>query len=159
MRAIVIPEVGGPEVLSLREVPEPRPGPRQVSIRVAYASVNYIDVMARQRAYRVKQFPYVPGEEVAGYIHELGEEVEGLHIGQRVSAFVDGGAYAEFAVADANVTIPLDNEHGQLDLATAAAFPVAATTAYDLLVHVAHLREGETVLIHAASGGVGSIAG
>lgn len=159
MRAIVIPEVGGPEVMRLQTLPDPHPGPRQVSIRVAYTSVNYIDIMARQRAYRVEQFPYVPGLEVAGYIHEIGAQVEGLREGQRVSAFVNGGGYAEFVLAEADLTIPLDSEHGQLDLTTAAAFPVAATTAYDLLVNVARLQEGETVLIHAATGGVGSIAG
>ncbi|HVU70261.1 MAG TPA: zinc-binding dehydrogenase [Ktedonobacteraceae bacterium] len=159
MRAIVIPEIGGPEVMRLQTLPDPHPGPRQVSIRAAYTSVNYIDIMARRRAYRVEQFPYVPGLEVAGYIHEIGAQVEGLREGQRVAAFVKGGGYAEFVLAEADLTIPLDNEHRQLDLATAAAFPVAATTAYDLLVNTARLQEGETVLIHAATGGVGSIAG
>ncbi len=159
MRAIVIPEIGGPEVLSLRELPDPHPGPRQISIRVAYTSVNYIDIMARQRGYRVEQFPYVPGQEVAGYIHEVGEQVEGLRVGQRVAALLKNGGYAELALAEANLTIPLENEYGQLDLADAAAFPVAATTSYDLLVNVARLQEGDTVLIHAATGGVGGIAG
>lgn len=159
MRAIVIPMVGGPEVLTLRELPDPQPGPRQVSIRVAYTSVNYIDIMARARGYRIEQFPSVPGLEIAGYIHELGEQVEGLHVGQAVAAFVNGGGYAELALAEANLTIPLESEHGQLDLATAAAFPMVATTAYDTLVHVARLQVNETVLIHAAAGGVGSVAG
>jgi NADPH2:quinone reductase len=158
MRAIVIPKVGGPEVLSLQEMPDPHPGPRQVSVRVAYTSVNYIDIMARQRGYRVEQFPYVPGQEVAGYIHEVGEQVEGLRVGQRVAAFIKNGGYAELALAEANLTIPLENEFGQLDLAVAAAFPVVATTAYDLLVNVARLQKGDVVLIHAATGGVGSIA-
>jgi NADPH2:quinone reductase len=159
MRAMVIPMVGGPEVLTLRDLPDPRPGPQQVSIRVAYTSVNYIDIMARARGYRIEHFPYVPGLEIAGYIHELGENVEGWHIGQPVAAFVNGGGYAELALAEADLTIPLESEHGQLDLATAAAFPMVATTAYDILVHVAHLQMGETVLIHAATGGVGSMAG
>jgi len=159
MRAIVIPMVGGPEVLTLRELPDPQPGPRQVSIRVAYTSVNYIDIMARARGYRIEHFPFVPGLEIAGYIHRLGEQVEGLHVGQPVAAFVNGGGYAERALAEADLTLPLESEHGQLDLATAAAFPMVATTAYDTLVHVARLQAGETVLIHAAAGGVGSVAG
>jgi NADPH2:quinone reductase len=159
MRAIVIPRVGGPEVLTLRELPDPQPGPRQVSIRVAYTSVNYIDIMSRQRGYRIEQFPYVPGLEIAGYIHELGEHVEGLRVGQPVAAFVNGGGYAELALAEADLTIPLESEHGQLELTTAAAFPMVATTAYDTLVNVARLQAGETVLIHAAAGGVGSVAG
>jgi NADPH2:quinone reductase len=151
--------LGGPEVLVLRELPNPQPGPRQVSIRVAYTSVNYIDIMSRERGYRIEQFPYVPGLEIAGYIHELGEQVEGLHVGQPVAAFVNGGGYADLALAEADLTIPLESEHGQLDLATAAAFPMVATTAYDTLVNVARLQAGETVLIHAAAGGVGSVAG
>lgn len=159
MRAIVVPMVGGPEVLTRRELPDPQPGPRQVSIRVAYTSVNYIDIMARQRGYRIEQFPYVPGLEIAGYIYELGEQVEGLRVGQSVAAFVNGGGYAELALAEADLTIPLESEHGQLDMTTAAAFPMVATTAYDTLVNVARLQAGETVLIHAAAGGVGSVAG
>ncbi len=68
MRAIVIPMVGGPEVLTLCEMPDPHPGPRHVAIRVAYAGVNYADIMNRQRGYHSDRFPYVPGLEVAGYI-------------------------------------------------------------------------------------------
>ena len=68
MRAMAIPTVGAPEVLTLYEMPDPQPGPRQVSNHVAYAGVNYIDIMARQRGYHVTQFPYVPGLEVSGYI-------------------------------------------------------------------------------------------
>lgn len=159
MRAIIIPMTGGPEVLSLRDVPEPHPQQGQVSIRVAYAGVNYVDSMARQRGYHIDTFPYVPGMEVAGHIHELGAGVEGLRVGQSVAAFVNGGGYAELAVAEADLVVPLEGPHGQLDLATAAAFPMVVSTAYDLLVHTAHLQAGETVLIHAATGGVGSVAG
>lgn len=159
MRAIVIPAPGGPETLTLRESPDPQPGPHQVRIRVAYASINYIDIMGRQRGYHISQFPYVPGLEVSGHIHALGKQVTGLSIGQPVAAILNGGGYAEFALAEANLIIPLESGQSQLDLATAAAFPIVATTAYDLLVSVSHLQRGETVLIHAAAGGVGSLAG
>jgi len=159
MRAMVIPMVGGPEVLILRDMPDPHPGPRQVSIRAAYTSVNYMDIMARQRGYQIDQFPYVPGLEVAGHIAELGEGVQGWRVGQPVAAFVKGGGYAELVLAEADLTIPLEGPHGQLNLATAAAFPMVLSTAYDLLVHVARVQAGETVLIHAAAGGVGSVAG
>jgi len=159
MRAIVIPMVGGPDVLTLSEMPDPHPGRQQVSIRVAYAGVNYADIMDRQRGYHADQFPYVPGLEVAGYIAELGEGVEGLREGQRVAAFVKNGGYAELVLAQAELTFPLDNPHGQLDMTAAAAFPAVMLTAYDVLVHVARLQAGETVLIHAAAGGVGSVAG
>ncbi len=159
MRAIVIPMVGGSDVLTLCEMPDPHPEPQQVSIRVAYAGVNYADIMDRQRGYHVDHFPYVPGLEVAGYIAELGEGVEGLHTGQRVAAFVKNGGYAELVLAQADLTFPFDNPRGQLDMAVAAAFPAVMLTAYDVLVHMARLQAGEAVLIHAAAGGVGSVAG
>jgi len=159
MRAVVIPMVGGPEVLAVREMPDPHPGPQHVGIRVAYAGVNYADIMDRQRGYHAAQFPYVPGLEVAGYIDELGEGVESLRMGQPVAAFVKNGGYAERALARADLTFPLADAHGQLDMVVAAAFPTVVPTAYDVLVHAARLRAGETVLIHAAAGGVGTIAG
>ncbi len=159
MRAMVIPMVGGPEVLILRDMPDPHPGPRQVSIRVAYTSVNYMDIMARQRGYHIDHFPYVPGLEVAGYIAERGEGVDEWRVGQPVAAFVTGGGYAELVLAEADLTIALEGPHGQLDVAVAAAFPMVLSTAYDLLVHMARVQAGDTVLIHAAAGGVGSVAG
>src|SRR5215471_3858148 len=77
MRAIVVSEFGGPEVLSVREVPAPKPGPGQVAIRVAYAGVNYAETMARRGGLHSGLLPFIPGLEVAGYIHALGEGVEG----------------------------------------------------------------------------------
>lgn len=159
MRAVVIPSRGGPEVLALRELPDPHPGPGQLSIRVAYVGVNYVDTMDRQRGYHGAAFPFVPGLEVSGSIHELGEGVVGWHPGQSVAAFVKSGGYAELALAQAELTFPLERPQGQLDLITAAGFPTVVPTAYDILVHVARVQEGETVLIHAAAGGVGSVAG
>lgn len=159
MRAVVIPSLGGPEVLALCDLPDPHPGPRQVSIRVVYAGVNYADVMDRQRGYHGAHFPFVPGLEVSGYIQEPGEGVEGLRPGQPVAAFVKSGGYAELALASADLTFPLESPHGKLDLAVAAAFPTVVPTAYDILVHVARVQAGEAVLIHAAAGGVGSVAG
>lgn len=159
MRAIVIPMVGGPEVLEMREMPDPQPGPGEVRIRVAYAGVNYKDIMDRSRGYHGDRFPYVPGVEVSGRIDALGEGVTGLHEGQPVAAFIRDGGYAESALAPTDLTFPLDGAHGPLDMATAAAFPAVMLTAYDLLVHVARLAAGETVLVHSAAGGVGSVAG
>lgn len=159
MRAIVFSAYGGPEALTLSEIAEPRPGPNQVAIRVAYAGVNFAEIMARQRGYMVDRLPFVPGEEVSGYVHALGEGVTGLHLGQRVAAFTRRGGYAEIAVAQAAFTYPLDGPAESVELAVAAGFPTVMPTAYDLLTHVARLRRGETVLIHAAAGGVGTIAG
>lgn len=158
MRAIVIPEMGDPDVLRLVDLDEPQPGTGQVSIQVAYVGVNYVDILARKRGYRVDRYPFVPGMEVSGHIRALGEGVEGFHVGQPVAAMITNGGYAEVAIASADLTVPLDGAHGQLDLAAAAASQVVMATAYDLLVNLARVRAGETVLIHAASGGVGNAA-
>src|SRR5579883_3233236 len=123
MRAIVMSEYGGPEVLMLRNIPEPHPGFGQVSIRVAYAGVNYADTLARRNRYHDVVLPFVPGIEVSGYINEVGAGVKGLHEGQPVSAFTLRCGYAEIVLASADMTFLLDGSHGTLDLATAAAFP------------------------------------
>jgi len=157
MRASVVTEFGGPEILKVRDIPTPQPGPGQVAIQVAYAGVNYAETMARRGGLHSGLLPFVPGLEVSGHIHALGEGVEGLQVGQPVAALTISGGYAEVALAPAVAVFPLD-EAG-VDLATAAGFPTIVPTAYDLLVRVARLQEGEAVLIHAAAGGVGSIAG
>src|SRR6266567_3012530 len=135
MRAIVIPSFGEPEVLTLRELPEPHPGLRQVSIRVAYVGVNYADTLARRNRYHDVVLPFVPGMEVSGYIHEIGEGVEGLRKGQPVTAYTSRGGYAEIALAPADLTFPLVGTHGTLDLATSAAFSAVVPTAYDMLTY------------------------
>ena len=159
MRAVVVSEFGGPEMLKVREVPEPAPGRGQVAIRVAYAGVNYVETMARRGGLHNYVLPFTPGLEVAGHIHALGDGVEGLRVGQPVAALTMRGGYAEIALAQATLTYPLDRADGPIDLTVAAGFPTIVPTAYDLLVRVARLQQGEAVLVHAAAGGVGSIAG
>ncbi|HTK10145.1 MAG TPA: NADPH:quinone oxidoreductase family protein [Ktedonobacteraceae bacterium] len=159
MRAIVINEFGGPNVLKMQEVPTPVPGPGQVAIQVAYAGVNYAETMARRGGLHKGLLPFVPGLEVAGHILALGEGVDGLQVGQPVAALTISGGYAEVALAQAICTFPLDRLSGTIDLTTAAGFPTIVPTAYDLLVRVARLQQGESVLIHSAAGGVGIIAG
>jgi NADPH2:quinone reductase len=158
MRAVVIPQFGDPDVLELSEVPIPQPGAGQVTIQVVYVGVNYADLMARQRGYMVEQLPFVPGYEVAGYVHAVGQGIEGLHVGQPVVALTVRGGYAEFVVASAMLTFPLDQQEQKIELTTAAGFPAVGLTAYNLLADVARLRPGESVLIHAAAGGVGTVA-
>jgi NADPH2:quinone reductase len=157
MRAVVIPEFGGPEVLKVREMPVPQPGPGQVAIRVAYAGVNYAETMERRGGHNVGELPVIPGLEVSGHIAALGEGVQGLRVDQPVAALTYGGGYAEIALAQATFTFPLDGY--DIDLTAAAGFPTIVPTAYDMLVRTARLQQGETVLVHAAAGGVGSIAG
>src|SRR5437763_15733505 len=119
MRAIVIPQFGDPDVLELREVPIPQPGADEISIRVAYVGINFADIMIRQRGYMGVQLPFIPGYEVAGYIHAIGEGVEGLRVGQSVAAVTVKGGYAEFAIASALLTFPLDQQDQEIELAAA----------------------------------------
>ena len=158
MKAVVVSRFGGPEVLETRDMPVPQLGPGQVLIQVAYAGVNNTDLWSRQGRHR-PILPFIPGYEVAGTIRALGEGVEGFHVGQDVSALTVGGGYAEFVLAQAILTFPLDTFASTIDLQQAAAFPTVALTAYGMLNEAARMREGERVLIHSASGGVGMAAG
>ncbi len=160
MRAIVVPRFGGPEVLELRDVPTPEPGPGEVLIHVAYAGVNFAELMGRSRGGNyARELPYTPGYEVSGTVQALGEGVEGLRVGQPVAALSIFGGYAEYALAQATLTFPLDGRAHNISLEQAAAFPANGITAYDLLTRAGRMTAGERVLIHAASGGVGAAAG
>jgi NADPH2:quinone reductase len=156
MRAVVVTAAGGPEVLQVQELPEPVPGPGQVLVRTAATSVNYADILARQGRYHGGATPpFIPGLDLAGTVAALGEGVTGLTVGQRVAVFPQGGSYAEYVLADPVLVYPLPDA---VDFETAAAFPTIGVTAYNLLHTVARLAPGETVLIHAAAGGVGTTA-
>jgi NADPH:quinone reductase len=155
MRAVLVEEHGGPDVLAVRDVEAPEPGPGQVAIDVAYAGVNYAEVMGRRGTLPLYQPPFVPGLEVSGTVRAFGAGVEGLRVGQRVAALTTRGGYAEVALAPAAVTFPLDDD---ADLVAAAAFAVIVPTAWALVHEVARLRAGESVLVHAAAGGVGTVA-
>lgn len=159
MRAVVISRFGGPEVLESCDLPIPQPGAGQVLIKVAYAGVNFAELMARRGEYHALPTPFTPGYEVSGTIAALGTGVEGFRPGQPVAALTIQGGYAQFATAQAVLTFPLDAPGSSIDLEQAAAFPAVAPTAYDLLANAARIRQGESVLIHAASGGVGIAAG
>ncbi|MFB9691180.1 quinone oxidoreductase family protein [Amycolatopsis plumensis] len=137
------------------ELDDPKPEAGQVAIDVAYAGINFIDVMARRGdpGY-ASGWPYVPGLEVAGTVRALGEGVRDLHLGQRVAAFTSGGGLAQVAVAAADVTVGVP---GGVPLEIAAAAPLALSTAVLLLTEKARIRPGETVLMHSASGGIGSV--
>lgn len=156
MRAIVFEEFGGPEVLKAVDLPVPQPGPGQVSIDVAYVGVNFADVLARTTGYRVDTLPHHPGLEVSGRIREIGAGVEDLAVGQEVAAFIDGRGYAEVALSPAATVFPVPDG---LTLRTGATLPSVVPTAYALLHEVGRLREGDTVLVHGAAGGVGTALG
>ena len=155
MRALVMTgPCRGSALTEVRVVREPRPGPGEVSVDVTHAGINFLDVMERRGdAGYVRAWPHVPGREVAGTVREVGAGVEDLTVGQRVAAFVPGGGLAEVAVARAALTVPVPD---QVPLPVAAAAPLMLATALLLLTDAARLGPGESVLVHSASGGVGS---
>ncbi|MFH8369719.1 zinc-binding alcohol dehydrogenase family protein [Streptomyces sp. NPDC018031] len=156
MRAVEFQEYGGPEVLRVARHATPEPGPGQVTVDVAYAGVNFADLKSRAEGYRVDTLPYVPGLEVSGRIRAVGPGVAGLTPGQEVAAFTSRGGYAEVVVAEAATVFPLP---AGTDPRTAAALPTVLPTAHALLHEVGRLRAGESVLVHGAAGGVGTVAG
>ncbi|WP_327145605.1 quinone oxidoreductase family protein [Nocardia sp. NBC_01327] len=156
MRGVRFDEFGGPEVLRLVELELPEPGAGEVSIDVAYVGVNFADLQARSIGYRVAGLPFVPGLELSGHVRAVGAGVEGLTVGQPVAAITEGGAYAEVALAKAATVFPVPEG---VDLRTAATLPTVLPTAYALVHTVGRLQPGETVLVQAAAGGVGTVAG
>ncbi|MDQ0792220.1 zinc-binding dehydrogenase [Streptomyces sp. B1I3] len=158
MNAVIVPEFGEADVLRPATLPIPEPGPGQVAIDVAYAGANFAEILYRRGVVDVP-LPFVPGIEVAGRIRAVGEGVEGLTAGQPVAALtiVGSGGYAEVVVTSAELIAPLDGLGIGLDVA--AALPSNSTTAFLVLDRVARVEPGESVLVHAAAGGVGSQLG
>ncbi len=156
MKAILIPEFGGPEVLQIKEVETPAISENQVLIRVAATSVNYADILTRRGLYHAAgKPPIIPGMDAAGIIDRVGSGVKKFKVGQRVIALPKNGSYAEFIAVDENLAFALPDN---VDMIEAAACPLVAFTAYKLLADVGRLQPAESVLIHAASGGVGTAA-
>lgn len=156
MKAIVITEPGGPEVLTLSDVPAPVPAPGEVLIDVVAAGLNRADVLQRQGNYPVPPgAPEYPGLEVSGRVAAIGTGVEGLGVGADVVALLSGGGYAEQVVVPAGQVLPVPAE---MDLVTAAALPEVAATVFSNLFMSAGVREGEYVLIHGGAGGIGTMA-
>jgi NADPH:quinone reductase len=147
MRAIQMTEFGGPEVLKLADLPKPEPGPEEALIRVTRAGLNFADTHTRTNSYVQKAtLPLVPGGEVAGIREDTGE---------RVVALVGTGGYAEYATAPKRLAFPIPEE---LDDGTALAIIVQGLTAWHLYRTSGRVAEGESVVVHAAAGGVGSLA-
>ncbi|HEV2975393.1 MAG TPA: NADPH:quinone oxidoreductase family protein [Solirubrobacteraceae bacterium] len=147
MRAIQISEFGGPDVLRLVELPTPEPGPEEVLIKVTRAGLNFADTHTRTNSYvRKAELPLVPGGEVAGLREDTGE---------RVVALVGDGGYAEYATAPRELVHPIPDG---LDEGTALAIAIQGTTAWHLYTTAGKLAAGESVVVHSAAGGVGSLA-
>jgi putative PIG3 family NAD(P)H quinone oxidoreductase len=156
MRAVVISEPGGPEVLQWEEVPDPEPGAGEVLIDVAAAGVNRADLLQRQGLYPPPPgASHYPGMEVSGRIEATGPGVTGWQPGDEVCALMAGGGYAEKVVVPAGQVLPVPPG---LDLVQAAALPETACTVYANLVQVGGLRAGETLLVHGGASGIGTTA-
>ncbi|AGT31348.1 alcohol dehydrogenase [Geobacillus genomosp. 3] len=156
MKIVQFAEYGGPDVLQVKEVERPLPSGRQVVIEAEAIGVNYADTARREGRYVVPTpLPFVPGTEVAGIVREVGPDVEAVRPGQRVVALIESGGYAEFVAVDERAVVPLPDG---LDVRRAAALPVQGLSAYHILTTMGRLEEGETVLVHAAAGGVGTLA-
>jgi NADPH:quinone reductase len=157
MKAIQVHQFGGPEVLALEEIATPKPGPGEVLVHVRAAGVNPYDTYMRNGTYAIKPpLPYTPGSDAAGVVQAVGSGVSKVKPGDRVyTAKTVTGAYAEYALALESQVYPLPEK---ISFAQGAGLWVPYGTAYTALHHHAAARAGETLLVHGASGGVGSAA-
>jgi NADPH:quinone reductase len=156
MKAVQLQKFGGPEVLEMVEIDRPVPTGREVLIEIKAIGVNYADTARREGQYVVKTpLPFIPGAEIAGVVTAIGEKVTGVKPGMRVVTLIESGGYSEFALADETSLIPIPE---QLDFQNAAALPLQGLSAYHVLKTMGRLEKGETVLVHAAAGGVGTLS-
>jgi NADPH:quinone reductase-like Zn-dependent oxidoreductase len=153
---VVITAQGGPEVLKLVEDNLPAPGPGQVRVRNLASGVAYADVLMRHGLYpKTPPFPFAPGYDIVGEIDTLGPGVQKFAIGQRVAALTMIGGYAQYTIVPEShlVLVP-----GNLDPAEAVSLVLNYVTAYQMLHRFAHVRQGQSLLVHGAAGGVGTAA-
>ncbi|MFK7697171.1 zinc-binding alcohol dehydrogenase family protein [Paenibacillus sp. HJGM_3] len=156
MKAVMLENYGSPEHMKLVDVEIPSIQAKQVLIRVHATCVNYADIKARYgNKGKGGRLPLLLGLEAAGIVERVGDEVTSLAVGQRVLAFPHEGSYAEYIVADENLTFALPDS---LDMETAGACGIVSFLSYKLLADVARMEPGETVLVHSAAGGVGTTA-
>jgi NADPH2:quinone reductase len=151
VRAIQVTETGGPDVLRLAQLPDPEPGTGQLLVKVAAAGVNYIDTYHRSGAYPMR-LPFVPGSEGAGTVIAVGPDAGDIAVGDKVAWAAAPGSYAELAVVPAEQAVPVPAE---VDTDIAGGCLLQGMTAHYLAVSVHAVAPGETVLVHAAAGGMG----
>ncbi len=155
MKAIVVSELGDPEVLRLREQPAPVPGPGQILVDISAAGVNFMDTGARRPgSAATRPVPFVPGVEAAGWVRELGAGVSDFAVGDRVTWVYAYGTYAEQIALPASAAVPVPA--GVSD-EIAAAVMMQGLSAQHFATEAAPVQPGQTVLVHAAAGGLGQI--
>jgi len=156
MRAVVVSTPGDADVLTVADVPEPVAADREVRIRVAAAGLNGADLSQRRGFYPPPPgAPEWPGLEVSGTIDQVGASVTGWSVGDQVCALLPGGGYAEYVTVDAGLVLPVPPG---VDLVEAAGLPEVAATVWSNVFQLAALAEGETLLVHGGSSGIGSMA-
>lgn len=156
MRAVVIKQFGGPEELQYTPMVDLSPGAGEVLVAVRAAGVNRADILQRQGRYPPPPgAPLWPGLEVSGVITELGPDVSGWHVGERVAALLDGGGYADHAVVPTSRLLRVPDGVG---LVEASGLPEAVCTVWSNLVDMAYVQPGDWVLVHGGSGGIGTVA-
>ncbi len=156
MKQVWIPKIGEPEVLELREAPDPEPRAGEVWIRVEASGINFADILARMGLYPDSpKLPAVVGYEVAGVVGGVGEGVEGTHEGDRVVCMTRFGGYSDVVCAPHAAVRAIPDD---LSFEDAASIPVNYLTAWLMLVRLGNVRAGERVLVHACAGGVGLAA-
>lgn len=157
-RAVQFASFGAPSVLTVTDVPTPEPAAGQLTVDVHYAGVNFAEVMFRRGQFPV-DLPHFPGLEAVGTVRAVGEGVTGFEVGQEVAALtLGGGGNAEVAAVSADHTVPLTGSLTGIDRAAAAGALCNVTTALGVLTSAGHLATGETVVVLAAAGGVGTAA-
>jgi len=156
MRAVVVTESGGPEVLEVQDVPDPEAKPGEVIVRVAATAVNRADLLQRQGNYPPPHgaAPYL-GLECSGTIAALGESVAGWNVGDEVCALLAGGGYAELVAVPVGQLMPVP--HGT-SLVDAAALPETSCTVWSMVFGAGHLQPGERLLVHGGTSGIGTMA-
>ena len=155
-RRIVIKRAGSPSVLDIQEMKMPIANSDEVCIEVHFAGINFADTLMRLGLYQPRpDYPFTPGYELSGVVHEVGANVLGFKVGQRVVAAVRTGAQSSHVCVKESRVIPIPDSMG---LDAAAAMPVTYLTAHHMLHYLGHLKQGETVLIHGGAGGVGTAA-
>lgn len=156
MRAVIAAQAGGPEVLTLTDLPDPTPGPGEVVVDVTATSVNRADTLQRQGNY-----PPPPGAsdvlglECSGRVSAVGPDVSGWQVGDEACALLAGGGYAEKVLVPAGQVMPVPDG---VDLVTAGALPEVACTVWSNVFMIAGLQAGETLLVHGGAGGIGTMA-
>src|SRR5581483_9912643 len=151
MQAILVHQFGGPEVLTLAEIDPPEPGPGQVRVDLAATGINFIEIYHRIGRYP-RELPFVMGGEAAGTVSAVGPGVDTVKVGDRVASIDFQGAYAHSALVNADRVVPVPAE---IDLDLAAAALLQGMTAHYLLLDTYAVQPGDTILVHAAAGGMG----